>query len=419
MIKPFFFIEEKRIKREAEIWNAVLSILNAGQSALLIFLIARLCGDSDAGVFSLAFSVAYLMIMVGNYGVRNYQSTDVVGQYNSRDYVLHRIVSCSGMLALSVIYVLMHNYDNKKTYVILLCCILKLIESVEDVVHGEYQRCGRLDIAGKCGTIRYIACFIAFLGTLILSEDMVLAFFVMDMVSIVVFVLLTFCTYPKLIHKIETKTGAWYKIFVTCFPLFISTFFNIYICNASKYSIDRYYSDEIQGYYGMLFMPVFVINLLCACIYRPKLVELAEYWNKGDVTQLRKYFGGQMILILAIGMVAMILSYAFGTQILSIFFGTDLNIFKNEFLVLLLGGTMTAVVDFCNNMITILRKQKIMIWIYGIISVLAFICTGPMVQRMMLMGASVSYCGLLCVQAVMMVVCFMVMCKKQVNESGI
>ena len=419
MIKSFFFVEENKIKKNAEIWNAVFSILNAGQSALLIFLIAHFCGDTDTGIFSLAFSVAYLMIMIGNYGVRNYHATDIVQRYASGDYILHRIICCSSMLILSVIYILMHDYNDKKAYIIFLCCILKLIESIEDVIHGEYQRCGRLDVAGKIGTVRYIACMLVFIVTLVISKDLVLAFLFMDIASALVLIFLTLYTYSKVINKTDKASRGWFGIFATCFPLFLSTFFNIYICNASKYAIDKYYNDEVQGYYGMLFMPVFVINLLCICIYRPKLVELAEYWNKGDVDKLKTYFRRQLIIVFMIGAIIILFSAFIGTQVLSIFYGIDLNAYRIQFLVLLIGGTMTAIVDFCNNMITIIRKQKFLLWIYGIIFALAFVFTGLIVKKMMLMGAAISYSGLLCVQAVLMVGCFVVICKKEESENDL
>ena len=80
------FCPAERVQRTAQVWHTVFSVMNALQSTLLLFLVTRMCGSDRAGVFSLAFSVAYLMIMIGNYGVRNYQATDVGLRFGFREY---------------------------------------------------------------------------------------------------------------------------------------------------------------------------------------------------------------------------------------------------------------------------------------------------------------------------------------------
>ena len=77
ILNRYLFFEEKSIKRDEQMWNMIFCFLNSIQSVLFLFFTTRLCGEDAAGVFSLAFSIAYLMIMLGNYGVRNYQGTDV------------------------------------------------------------------------------------------------------------------------------------------------------------------------------------------------------------------------------------------------------------------------------------------------------------------------------------------------------
>lgn len=411
MLYRLLFTDEKNITRASGLWNAIFSILNALQSVVLMFMIARVCGDEDAGVFSFAFSVAYLLIMIGNYGVRNYQATDVRGLFSSRDYIIHRGITCVFMMLGSVIYILFKDYPPEKNYVILLACFLKMLESVEDVFHGLYQREGRLDVASKIGVVRYLLCILAFVIVLIISKDMVLSFLGMDLVSVVLLFVLLLYSYPKVMGKgsshavqEQTKAHGWIGIFKVCLPLFLATFFNIYICNAAKYAIDRYYSDTIQGYYGMLFMPVFVINLMCMCIYRPHLVELAEHWLSGRREKITAFMRKQMLYILLISAVVIIAGYFIGTQVLSWFYGTDLAGYKVVFAILLLGGGMTATVDFMNNIITIMRRQVVLIWLYGFVALLALIFTRILVAKLELMGAAISYAGILLVQAVIMTV---------------
>ncbi len=412
MLKCFLVSKENNIQKDTQIWNVVFSVLNAVQSALLLFIITRLCGRTDAGIFSLAFSVSYLMIMIGNYGVRNFHSTDVIGSYSPKAYYLHRGICCFLMLLSSYIYILCHPYEMEKRVIIILCCILKMFESIEDVIHGEYQRCGRLDIASKIGTIRYLFSMIAFIITIIISRSLFFSFITMDIVSILVLVWLAKQTYTDAVCIKQVGTRKWYYIFVECVPVFLSTFFNIYICNASKYAIDKYYDDSIQGVYGMIFMPVFVINLLCICIYRPKLVELAELWNEKKVAELRGFFAKQLFVTVIISSLIIVVGYFIGTQFLTLFYGISLIDYRIEFIVLLIGGAMTAIVDFCGNMMIVSRKQKFIVWIYGGIFILVFFTTGFMVKNYMLLGASFAFCGAMTIQAIIMIICFLYILSK-------
>ena len=404
MLHRLIFTDEKNIARAAGLWNAIFSILNALQSVVLMFMIARVCGDEDAGVFSFAFSVAYLLIMIGNYGVRNYQATDVQEVYSSRDYIIHRIMTCILMMLCSFVYIFIKHYELDKSLVVLLACFLKMLESIEDVFHGLYHRKGRLDVASKIGVIRYMFCIVSFAIALFINRSIVISFVVMDAVSLLVLTIMLIYTYPKLVNNTKKTIAKWKELFVVCFPLFMSTFFNIYICNAAKYAIDRYYSDRIQAYYGMLFMPVFVINLLCSCIYRPHMVELAEHWLSGGREKITAFIRKQMLYILLISAVVIIAGYFIGTQVLSWFYGTDLAGYKVVFAILLLGGGMTATVDFMNNIITIMRRQVVLIWLYGFVALLALISTRILVAKLELMGAAISYAGILLVQAIIMTV---------------
>ena len=58
------------------VWNMVFSVLNAGQSIVLLIIVNRIAGEKAAGVFAFSFSVAVLMMYIGNYGIRNFQISD-------------------------------------------------------------------------------------------------------------------------------------------------------------------------------------------------------------------------------------------------------------------------------------------------------------------------------------------------------
>lgn len=396
-------VPEEKISRNSNIWNAIFSMLNAVQSVVLLFFVSNFCGEDEAGIFSYAFSVAYLMIMIANYGVRIFQATDINDGEGFGSYLVHRIITCLAAIAIIFVYATARGYTGLKYNLVVLCTVLKVIESIEDVFHGEYQREGRLDAACFIGVIRYIISMVIFVITYILFKDLSLAFVALCLISFILFLAtnIYMCSVLK-IRRTDKKEGGVIRLFRVCFPLFITTFFNIYICNAAKYSLEKYSSDAVQGYYGMLFMPVFVINLLCIFIYRPKLVELAEYWRDGETDKLETFILRQIMLIIIITLIVIAGGYILGIHVLSVFFGTDLSPYKIPFVILLAGGGMTAAVEFMNNIFTVVRKQNIMVWIYCFIFLAAFLFTGVFVKGGEIFGASLAYTIMVTVQAVVM-----------------
>ena len=401
-LERWLFLPEEKVQRSAQIWHLLQSVLNAMQSAFLLFLVTRVCGDAEAGLISLAFSVAYLMITIGNYGVRNFQVTDLTPRFGFREYRTHRMVTCLMMMAASAVYILLRGYQGEKAQVVLLCCVLKLFESVENVYQAEFQRAGRLDVACKLGTFRFILCLIAFSACLFISRNLVFSLAAMNGAALVFLVLPLLYAFPKIRIRKPERPEPWYRLFISCFPLFLAFFLNIYICNASKYALDEVATAEVQGYYGMLFMPVFVINLISTCIYGPFLVRLAGYWNQRQMKPLMRFIYGQMIAIIGVGAIVTVFGYFWGIRLMSLFFGRDLNAYRGTLAVLLVGGGMTAIVEFMNNIITVIRRQKALIWIYGSVAAIALIMTGILVRAEGIQGAAWAYTGVLTVQAVLM-----------------
>lgn len=158
----------------------------------------------------------------------------------------------------------------------------------------------------------------------------------------------------------------------------------------------------IQGYFNMISMPLFVINLLSSCIYHPYLVQLSNLWNDNRRKEVVRYIFKQICLIVGICIVVIIIGALIGIQALTIFYGTDLKQYRTEFLILLLGGGMNAIVGFLNSIITVIREQKNMIWIYGIVFVLETIIADRFVQQWDILGATVSYVCLLFIQTLIM-----------------
>ena len=157
------------IERSSYLWNMINAMLSAGESPVMTLVLTRSQGVYDAGVFSIAYAVAALMLYVGQYGFRKFQSSDIREKYSFAEYYGIRIITCVVMMLAALGYCLYGTvclgYDSQKFVVILLVNALKCVQAFTDVVHGRMQQMGRLDVATKSSSFRYLMEMVSFSAT--------------------------------------------------------------------------------------------------------------------------------------------------------------------------------------------------------------------------------------------------------------
>ncbi|MDO4196507.1 MAG: hypothetical protein Q4D33_10195 [Prevotellaceae bacterium] len=387
------------IKRSSYVWNAINAMLSACQCPVIMMVIMRTNGVKDAGVFSIAFAVASLMLYVGLYGLRRYQASDVLGKYTFRQYHAMRWISCGVMIMASGAYciygMVFNDYSWTKFLVVFVVCMLKLIQAYSDVVHGRMQQQGRLDVATKCSSVRYVAEVLSYCAMLALTHDLLLSSVVCLAVSIGVLALTTmnagrrYCDYkPEFIgSKVKFLS-------LEGFPLFLSLFLNMYISNAPKYAIDAYLTDEIQAIYTIIFMPAFMVGLLANFIFNPILTSYAQLWQSREYKKIKKMcrlIRRQCLAVLGITVLGLAVAYTIGIPLLSIIFGTDLGDYREELCLVMLGGGMLAYSTFFSTVVTIIRRQAAMSLCYAAAAVLSKVMAGILVVRYDIVGAVALY----------------------------
>ena len=179
MLRGFLIGKDTAIARDSFIYNTASGLINAAQSVLILMVISRVLGDYDAGVFNIAWAVGNLFLNVGKYGMREMQATDVGHKYSFRTYLNSRLISTAVMMAVSLGYIFYSavtiGYETSKTIIIILVCLLKAIDSIEDIYQGQQQLNGRLDVAGKCYSVRLTVTILAYAITLFICKDLLIA----------------------------------------------------------------------------------------------------------------------------------------------------------------------------------------------------------------------------------------------------
>ena len=391
-----FILQSKNIKKSSYVWNTVSSMLIAFQSVVMLMVATRVLGLAEAGILTIAFADANLFLKIGKYGMRNYQVSDVQGGFTFSEYFASRVLTTGAMLFVSVGFIVyMHiqrNYSLEKSAVIFWMCVLKMIESIEDIFYGYYQNQGRLDIAGKIFALRIATITVVFGVLLVLLKDLTLSIVFANIAGIVLLSIFLKWSHTVVPYKMgRVKKERVFALFRDCFPLFAGSFLSFYICNAPRYAIDKVLTDELQACYGFISMPIFVIELLNSFIFNPMLRTMSDIWEQRKIRLFLTRVVRQISVIAAITFVCITGAMIAGIPVLSWLYKTDLRPYKMELLILLLGGGFFGLVGFLNIINTIIRKQKKMMWGYGAAALVALLLSDTIVERYQLTGAAVLY----------------------------
>ncbi|MCR5209560.1 MAG: hypothetical protein K6C99_05080 [Lachnospiraceae bacterium] len=396
-------MDKTKIERDSFIYNTAGGMLNAFQSVFILMAISRKMTMDDAGVFTLAYSVANLMLMIGKYGMRNYQVTDTLQKYSMRKYFISRVITTVVMVAAGLIYVLYKRftqpYTDEKAWIIFLMCVMKAVDSIEDVYHGKYQQAGRLDIAGKCMTVHMLAIIVSFVLCICFGGSVLAATALTTAVSL--FVTIVTIRFANMTFGNRVKDGAAVKsddsvhtlpmLLKDCFPLFLATFIGFYQINAPKYSIDSFMTNVDQANFGFISMPVFFASLICQFLYLPVLNGMAVQYQKEEADLLKKSVRKQSFLILGAVVLIILGAGLLGIPFLSILYSTDLSGLKQEFYVLMLGSGALAYGNFLMSVLTIFRRQNMIMTGYLITTAAEIIAMNKAVRLHGIMGGSVVF----------------------------
>lgn len=379
-------------QRQKVFWNMMGSLCNALSSMILGIIVNRITGSFMGGIFTFAFSNAQLMYTIGGFEVRPLQSTDVDEKYSFAQYFSYRIITCIAMVIAVTGYVAVSDYSPLKSMTIWVVAVYKMVEAVADVYAGMFQQHDRIDLSGKTGTARPVMSTIAFGITLYITKNLVAASASMIAASTALFVLYDTRLKRKFFNvKTQFRPLKGLSVFKDAFPLFIAAFINMYISNAPKYSINRFYSEEIQNYYNIIFMPAFVINLFSLFAFRPMLTDMARYWNDRALKPLLKIVRNILLWILFVTLCAMGGAYLIGAQILGMLNGLSIMQYRMDLVLVMVAGGISAIVTFLYYVITVMRRQKLLIIGYVVGFIQALIVTPILVRAKGLTGAVLSY----------------------------
>lgn len=349
-------------------WNAAAVGVYACQSPVILVFVSRCAGLADAGMVSIAFAAANIFWSLARYGVRNYQVTDLTGRFSLRTYIWHRMLTCAsaGLACLAWLAFQAGTglYTVEKAGILLAVTGFRLMDAMEDVFVGAYQRRGRLDAGAKRMLVRLVLSALAVCVCILTGLSVSISFLAGTAVSVVLLFWMYWGPSVSMADVSDTQKQAeetFYavrQLFLECLPLCIGTTLTIFIGNAPKYLIDWYLDDQTQAVYGFLMLPVFVLTMLVQFLYQPMVKNIGELWIQKKKTVIIKQAAVQCFLVIGVVILLHLLGSEMGLLALSGIYQVRLQIYQEEFAWLLAGGGCFALASYVSVLLTAARRQS-------------------------------------------------------------
>lgn len=396
------------LEKENMIWNMTGSFFYAFASMVLSFLVLRIAGEEQGGIFSFGFStVGQQMFLLAYFGIRPFHITDGTNQYRFGDYLHHRYVTCALALLLGAGYLACIGYSWQKAQIIFLLIVYKVIDGFADVYESEFQRQGCLYLTGRSNTFRTILSVGVFLATLVSGAGLFAACAAAvlgQIAGVVLFDIAVLRELKRVDYGWSAKQGV--SLTASSILLFVSVFLDFYIFSAAKYAIDAHLGDAASGYFNVIFMPTSVINLAAGFVIRPFLTYLTDCWNEHRFSDFKKKLLTIMAVIGGLTVLAVGGTVVLGRPVLALLewllgksYSGTLTALWPAFIMIVLGGGFYAVLNLYYYALVILRRQKLIFGIYAVLTMLAAILAPRLTVALGIFGAALAYLILMIVMA--------------------
>ena len=387
------------------VWNTVGVGLWGMVFPVLTIVVTQLAGAEQAGMFSLAFVTALLLMFVGNYGVRNFQASDLDEEYSFADYQANRVLTVVIVLVAGITYCKFRGYTDQMWLMSLGVYLYKAVDALADVYEGRLQQVDKLYLAGISQAFRSAAALIGFSLALLITRNVGISSIVMAVIAALTFVVFTF---PLAQLETPKSRSANAKrvigLLKQCFPLFVALFMYNLIDNMPKFVMEGALSYDNQLYYNALYFPAHAILLTSGFIYKPMLLKMANAW--ADPAKRKKFDLIIVVMFVIIVGITAVMAGAmswFGLAIMSFLYGIDFEQYRGLCFVMLAAGGVTAGIEFLYQVITVLRRQRAVTKLYLITFGFSLFVPVLLVNFTGLPGAVIGYLIVMCILLVLLV----------------
>lgn len=383
-------------------WNSLGTAAWSFLSLFLLIIVTRLNGIGDSGLFSFAFAFAIIMFTISCYGGRAYQVSDHKNSFVADDYISLRVFTSLIVVVITTIFILLNGYDLQKSTLIFLLVGQRVFDAIADVFYGIMQKKRHLYISGKSLFYKSLLSLIAFLAVDLLTKNLLVSTLLLPIISLL-FVLFYDIPQSRKLESfsIRLKIVEIRRILRFTFLPFIVAVMGLVFANLARYFIDIYHPN-LQGYFGIIIMPLSLIILLFSFISTPAILHLSDKYNNKEFHTLNISIGKIICIISAATVLFCIFMYFFGNPLLRLLFNIDFTHYILDVVLVVIIGFSISITSLFTNIAIIARRLQFTAIVYFLSNVLLVVLCILLVRQYQIRGAIVAYIIASIIQTIIM-----------------
>ena len=343
------------------LWNTFGSVFYCICQWLITIIVVRVTSFETAGYLTIAITMTSSFSAISLFSMRNYQVSDVRGEYSSHEYVGSRILTCAIAFICCVISAL---YGNSLYQISCVAAfmLVRVVEAIVDVLHGVNQKHDRYDLIGKSFILRGIATVVSFSVGLILSKNLVLTLWIMALLNLGIALGFDWIRTGKLesIRPVIFDKRVW-ELLKGCIPIVIFTFLLSLQNFIPKNVLQQMYGATEQGIYSSIASPTLVVQVFASVVFNPFLPKLSTVYYEKDYERFHKMLHQIYLALAALCVVITIGAVLLGRIGLTILYTKDILQYYDLFMPIVWCTIFTAIIWILSAIIVAIRKIKVLV----------------------------------------------------------
>ena len=382
---------KKRTVPSGVLWFTVGNSMQAGTTVLMTMLTGYVLDLASVGIFSFALMASQLLYTVGLFGANDLQMTDYDHRYRFGDYFKVKVVSTLAAMLICFILPGLLGLHGRKMACLFLLTTYMLINSAAELYQSMLFQAQRLDLSGKMLFFRMAVSLAGFAVVILIKRSLLQACAVLLLVNFAAtcFSVRRWCGAYRDSPCI-LRDGKEKELFIESFPLCLSVLGFLLNINAPKFLINYFLTDEIQGIYTILFMPVYAVNLISQFIFKPYLIKYARNLEKQDGS-FEKLLLSQTLFIGLCAVTAAFGMWLLGPWLLKLLFSKDLTAYRGWMGVFMVSGGLMALNQLCYYLLVLLKRQKMILANYSVGIIVSFTAGIAVIPHAGIMGTWLAF----------------------------
>jgi len=338
------------------IWNTFGSIFYSACQWLITVIVVRIATYESAGYLSLAMTTSSSFSAISLFSMRNYQVSDVKGEFSTHQYVGSRILTCVIALLTCSIYSGITNSVYQALCVDAFM-LIRVAEALADVMHGENQKFNRYDYIGKSYILRGIATVAGFVVGLAVLKDLLMALCIIAIINLLIALLYDSVKTGKLENiKPEVFSTRVLKLLKECLPIVIFAFLLSLENLIPKQVLQQMWGTSELGIYSSIASPTLVVQVFASVAFNPFLPSMSKTYNDKDYIAYSKQLHKVYIAFVGLCIVVTIGALLVGRPGLWLLFGEDILQYYNLFMPIVWCTILTAIIWIMSAIMVAMRK---------------------------------------------------------------